>query len=258
MYRNDVEALSHSACARYQMFKTRPWAYLVSSLLGGIFVGLGVIASNTAGTLFAGEPVARFLQGVVFSVALALVIMAGAELFTGNNLIIGIGALEKKLRWNGLLLIWLFCFIGNLLGAWLLVLLFNATGLLSGPTLAFVAKGAQAKAALPFLSLLTRAILCNILVCLPIWTSFRLKSEAAKLMMIFLCILTFVLAGFEHSVANMTFLSMALLHPEAGALGLSSYFYVLLSSALGNILGGFVFVALPYWFISKEKQASVH
>jgi nitrite transporter NirC len=92
---------------------------------------------------------------------------------------------------------------------------------------------------------------------LAIWSCTRLKSESAKLIMVFWCILAFVMAGFEHSVANMSSLTMAILHPGPGVINLGNYLYVLFTSALGNMIGGIGFVALPYWLISREKEAKI-
>jgi nitrite transporter NirC len=257
MFKSDIETLANSAQSRLHLLKTNLPGYLVASMLAGFFVGIGVISFNVVGGYFQGNPAVKLLQGTVFTVALSLVIVAGAELFTGNNLIMTVGFLEKKLNWNELLLAWLVCFVGNWAGAVLLAVLFNATGLLSGQTLAYAQKAVEVKASLPFTALLVRGIFCNILVCLAIWSCTRLKSESAKLIMVFWCILTFVMAGFEHSVANMSSLTMAILHPGPGVINLGNYLYVLFTSALGNMIGGIGFVALPYWLISREKEAKI-
>lgn len=254
MFKSDVDALANSAQSRFHLLKTNTPGYLVSSILAGIFVGVGVICQFVVGGYFQGSPALKLLQGSVFTVALSLVIIAGAELFTGNNLTMTIGLLEKKFKWTDLLVAWVACFIGNWAGSVLLALLFNATGLLSGQTLDAIQKATAAKAVLPFTALLVRGILCNFLVCLAVWSAIRLKSESAKLIMIFWCILAFVLAGFEHSVANMTSLTMVILHPGPGTITISNYLYVLFTSALGNMIGAIGLVALPYWLISREKE----
>ena len=257
MFKTDIDALANSAQSRLHLLKTNLPGYLVSSMLAGMFVGFGVICLNAVGVYFQGNPALKLLQGVVFTAALSLVVIAGAELFTGNNLTMSIGFLEKKFNLKDLLLAWLVCFFGNWAGAILLAVLFNATGLLSGQTLAYVQKAVETKASLPFTALLVRGIFCNMLVCLAIWSCIRLKSESAKLIMIFWCILAFVLAGFEHSVANMSSLTMAILHPGPESIHFGNYLYVLLSSALGNMIGGIGFVALPYWLISREKESKI-
>ena len=146
------------------------------------------------------------------------------------------------------------CMLGNWLGAILLSVLFAATGLTNGALGEYMAASAQAKMNMPVVALIARGVLCNILVCLAVWCTFRLKSETAKLIMIFWCLFIFVAAGFEHSVANMTLLTTALLGPSLDGMNLWGYFYNILLSTLGNLLGGIWGVALPYYLISREKK----
>ena len=108
----------------------------------------------------------------------------------------------------------------------------------------------MAKASGTPMNLLAKAILCNILVCIAIWCGTKMKSEGAKMAMNFCCVGTFVTCGFEHSVANMTFLSIGMMN--GAAIGLGGFLYNLAIVTLGNMIGGIVFVALPYYFISKE------
>ena len=98
--------------------------------------------------------------------------------------------------------------------------------------------------------LITRAILCNILVCLAVWCGTKLKSESGKLIMIFWCILVFMVCGFEHSIANMSILGVGLVN---GGITVGQYCYSVLLATVGNMIGGAIFVALPYHLISKEK-----
>jgi len=99
-----------------------------------------------------------------------------------------------------------------------------------------------------------RGVLCNILVCLAVWCGTKLKSESAKLIMIFWCLFAFITSGFEHSIANMTLLTVSLLAPFEKAVSLSGYFYNLSIVTLGNMVGGIVFVAVPYYLASKKKE----
>lgn len=103
-----------------------------------------------------------------------------------------------------------------------------------------------------FLPLLSRGILCNILVCVAVWCGFKCKSEAGKLIMIFWCLFVFITAGFEHSIANMTLLTVGLLEPSTYAVTLGGFAYNLLVVTLGNMIGGILFVAVPYCIIAKQ------
>ena len=115
-------------------------------------------------------------------------------------------------------------------------------------------KSAAGKMAPTSVELFLRGIMCNILVCLAAWSFYKLKSEAAKLIMIFWCLYAFITAGFEHSIANMTLLTIALMIPHKANVSLQGYIHNLTAVTLGNFVGGAIFVGLAYWYISKEKD----
>jgi nitrite transporter NirC len=118
----------------------------------------------------------------------------------------------------------------------------------------FIAATAATKMSVPFFPLLLRGVLCNVLVCLAVWCNFRCKSESGKLIMIFWCLFAFITSSFEHSIANMTLLTVALFAPFEAAVSVGGYFYNILVVTLGNMLGGILFIALPYYVISKKKE----
>ena len=254
MYSQEFEAVATAARSKTDLLKTRPWAYLLASILAGVFIGFGVILSNTAAALTASSGLSRLVSGLTFAGGLSLVVFAGAELFTGNHFVIGSGILSGRVSLAEGLKVLAICMLGNWLGAILLSVLFSATDLADGAVGEFMTTAAQAKMNLPIIALITRAVLCNILVCLAVWCTFRLKSETAKLIMIFWCLFIFITAGFEHSVANMTLLTSALLGPFKEGLSVGGYFYNILLSTLGNLLGGIWGVALPYYLLSREKE----
>lgn len=254
MYSEEFEAVATAAQKKSNLLKNRPWAYLVASILGGAFIGFGVILSYTSASLTANFGLSKLAAGLTFAGGLSLVYFAGAELFTGNHFVIGSGMLAGRISFAEGLKILAICMLGNWLGAILLSVLFTATGLTNGALGEYMAASAQAKMNMPVVALIARGVLCNILVCLAVWCTFRLKSETAKLIMIFWCLFIFVAAGFEHSVANMTLLTSALLGPSLDGINLSGYFYNILLSTLGNLLGGIWGVALPYYLLSREKK----
>ena len=135
----------------------------------------------------------------------------------------------------------------------MLSLLFYASGLQTGAVAEAVAKGAFAKMSAGFVPLVSRGILCNILVCLAVWCGFRVKNESAKILMCFWCLFAFITTGFEHSIANMTLLTSALLVPAGQAVSLGGWIFNLAAVTLGNIIGGAVFVALPYYIASRKR-----
>ena len=143
---------------------------------------------------------------------------------------------------------------GNLAGSALLALLFHYSGLNTEPIALFLSTAAAAKMSAPFLQLVIRGILCNILVCLAVWCGFKCKSESAKLIMIFWCLFAFVTCGFEHSIANMTQLTVSLLDPAGQAVSFGGWLYNLTAVTIGNIIGGVCFVALPYFAGAKAEK----
>ncbi|MDR1088101.1 MAG: formate/nitrite transporter family protein [Coriobacteriales bacterium] len=237
-------------------------------ILAGMFIAMGammlglVLADSTLP--FAAQ---RLLGGLVFCTGLVLVVLAGAELFTGNNLII-VAVASGKASWGAyvknLVLIWITNFIGSLIAV-AIVYLANTHMMAGGAVGDELVNLAQAKTALPPLTLFFKAILCNFLVCLAVWMSFAGRSFIDKFVAILFPITAFVAAGAEHSVANMFFLPMGFLLKTTGAtsvdpsalpnLDLAGVFYNLGMVTLGNIVGGAVLVGLMYWWAFHKKKA---
>ncbi len=254
MYIEDFLAMCNAAKSKVAFLKNNPLGYFIASMLAGAFVGFGVLLVFSIGGMMSGVPYTKVIMGSSFGVALSLVIIAGAELFTGNNMVMVSGVLKKTITMLDAIKLWVLCWIGNLVGSILIALLFYWAGLASGNVGEFIASSAQAKMEVAFLPLLVRGILCNILVCLAVWCGFRCKSESGKLIMIFWCLFVFITAGFEHSIANMTLLSISLLSPMSATVSIVGFLYNLAVVTLGNMIGGIVFVALPYYMISNKKE----
>ena len=253
MFQDEFTAVAAAAANKAKTLKNNPLGYFIASMLAGIYVGFGILLIFTAGGLVNGQPYTKIVMGVSFGIALSLVIIAGSELFTGNNMVMTGGALSKTVKWTEVFKVWIICFLGNWLGSILLAALFYYSGLTKGSTGEFIATVAAAKMSIPLVPLFIRGILCNILVCLAVWCSYRCKSDSGKLIMIFWCLYAFITSGFEHSVANMTLLTISLFAPFDAAISLSGYFYNILVVSLGNMAGGILFVALPYFLISRKK-----
>lgn len=256
MYYEEVKKISNAAQVKSELLKRSPSKYLLSAALAGIYVGFGIFLIFTIGGFLyqVDSPMVKIVMGISFGIALSLVIMAGSELFTGNNMIMTIGNLEKKVTFSETFQIYTFSFVGNLLGSSLVAYLFILSGLAQGNTADFMANIAHSKVSLPWNELLVRGILCNILVCLAIWCSFKMKEETGKLIMIFWCLFAFITTGFEHSIANMTLLSAVLIMPGAEGVSLAGFAYNISFVTLGNYIGGALFVALPYWYISSQQE----
>jgi formate transporter len=235
------------------------------ALLAGAFISLGALFYTV--TITAGRDVAaaqfgltRLAGGMAFSLGLVLVVVGGAELFTGNNLIAMAWAVGC-VRTSQVVRNWLWVYLGNLLGALGTAALVWLAGV---PTLGDGAVGetmiriARGKIALDPVSAVARGILCNVLVCLAVWLCMGARSVADKILAILFPISAFVACGFEHSVANMYFLpiGMALTASSAAPIALADAAGNLFFVTLGNLLGGTVLVALVYWFVYLRREGN--
>jgi len=254
MFSEDYTAAANAAAAKTALLKKNPGGYFLLSVLAGMFVGFGVLLVFTLSGAMAGSPFTKLVMGCAFSVALSLVIIAGAELFTGNNMVMTAGLLRKTVTAADVIRLWAVCWLGNLAGSVLLAVIYDLTGLYSDATLTAMTNAAAAKMTAGFVPLLARGVLCNTLVCLAVWCGFRCRSEAGKLIMVFWCILAFFATGFEHSVANMTLLTLALINNGGNAaITMGGYWFNLLTVTAGNMIGAILLVALPYHAASIER-----
>lgn len=251
MFGEAYDAVVSASESKLSFMRRSPVGYFFAGVLAGMFVAFGGFVSATVGGVFqaAESPWTKLAAAFTFASALSLVIMAGSELFTGNNLVMTAGVLEKRVKAVDAMKLWLFCWLANYAGSWLAAALYYATGLVSGTTAAYIASLARTKLFLSVPQMFVRGVLCNMLVCLAVWCSFKMKSESGKLIMVFWCILIFMVCGFEHSVANMSSLAVALLMKEA-----DFWHYVVNIGmvTLGNIIGGALFVAVPYWLCRRK------
>ena len=235
---------------------------LMLGVLAGAFIGLGtlyfVLIKSDASLGFAAT---QLLGGFGFSLGLILVVVAGAELFTGNNLLAMAWA-DGKISTFDLLKNWVLICGANFIGAAGLAVLVFLSGhpeMNSGEIAAQYLKIAGAKCSLPFWTAFFRGVLCNVLVCMAIWMAFAGRSVFDKSVAIVFPISAFVAAGFEHSVANMYFIPMGMLVKAFGNVGTNVYaiswvgfFKNIVPVILGNLVGGSVLVGLVYHIIYRR------
>ena len=235
---------------------------LMLSVLAGAFIGLGglsfVLVKSDASL---GYATGQLLGGLAFSLGLILVIVAGAELFTGNNLLAMAWAEGRISTWE-VLRNWVIVCGANFVGATGLALLVFLSGhpeTNSGAIAAQYLKISAAKCSLPFWMALFRGILCNVLVCMAVWMALAGRSVVDKVAAIIFPISAFVAAGFEHSIANMYIIPVALLvkasgvaGPAADAVSIGGFFGNLVPVILGNLIGGSVLVGLVYHLIYRS------
>ena len=238
------------------MLKTNPFGYLLASILAGIYVGLGIILIFSIGAPFAklDHPALKLIMGASFGIALTLVVFAGSELFTGNVMYLTFSILRKKVQFFDLIIVWVVSWIGNVAGSIALAWIAVSAGSIQ-QALPFFGRIAVVKMTATPWELIGRGLLCNFLVCLALWTAGRVKSEVAKLILIFWCLFAFIGSGYEHSIANMTLLAIGIFGHSTESIGWNGYFYNLLWVTIGNI-GGAVILAAAYHQISKDKIAA--
>ena len=245
---------------------------LALSLLAGAFIGLGAafattISAGTSGTWPYG--VTRLLTGLVFCLGLILVIVGGAELFTGNNLIVMAWA-NRKVTTAALMRNWVIVYLGNLVGSigTALVIFLGKQYMFGGGAIGTTALSiANSKVHLGFIQAIALGIMCNAMVCLAVWMTYSARSVTDKILAIIFPISGFVAAGFEHSVANMYFIPIGLFIKQfdpaftasagidvSGLTWGSFLINNLLPVTIGNIIGGAGLVAIVYWFIFLRES----
>ncbi len=237
--------------------KLSAWKMLILGFFAGMFIGFAGIASTTASATIASASVARLVSACVFPAGMAMVLVAGSELFTGNNLII-ISVLQKKTTVAGMLKNWFFVFLGNFIGAGfvaVMVVYSHVPDLYNGLLAQKVVAAAMSRINQSFSEAFMRGVLCNILVCIAVWAAFAAKRVSGKLLMSFWPVMLFVLCGFEHSIADIYFgIAGIAAAGEYGiaAAGLNFGSFLLknlLPVTLGNIVGGAGIVGIGYWLV---------
>ncbi|HET9718407.1 MAG TPA: formate/nitrite family transporter [Pseudolabrys sp.] len=238
-------------------------SFMLSVMAGGS-IGLGAlyytIVASDADLSFA---TIRVIGGLVFSLGLTLVLVAGAELFTGNNLIVMAWA-SGKISTRQVLRNWTIVYLGNLVGSIGLVMLVLLSGHLDmngGRIGLTILNTAVAKISPDLVTLFFKGILCNVLVCLGVWLAYAGRSVTDKIVGLMLPVSAFVAAGFEHCIANMYFLPLAWLLTETGkvpagfdssVITINGIIHNLVPVTLGNIVGGSGFIGLAYWLIYRR------
>lgn len=247
------------------------------AILAGAMIAMGAAASSVAAHTIPDVGVARLAAAVVFPVGLMMVILLGAELFTGDCLAV-MSVLDGKQKIRDIMRLLFIVYIGNFFGATLLAFLVSMSGQLdysAGMLGAYTIKVALGKVNISFTQGVVSGILCNILVCAAVLMAMCAKDVTGKIIAIFFSIMLFVTAGFEHCVANMYYITAGILAkniPEYANLAMQEYgytleqinnlnyisyvFYNLLPVTIGNILGGIVFVGVPMLGLNTDKVLS--
>ena len=257
MFKTEMQKISDASEKKIDFMRKSPFSYVLVSALAGIYLGFGIVLIfSISGPIAAsgGGAYLKLIMGSCFGSALSLVIFAGSELFTGNNMVFAISSLEKRVGFGPIILLFVLCFIGNYLGSAFLAWLVVKGGSLTEASNQLILKVSAMKMALEPKEAFIRGILCNWLGCLAVWISLRAKEEAAKLIMIFWCLFAFIGSGYEHSIANQTLLSMAMFLPHGPDVSIAGFVHNQIFVTLGNLVGGGAFVGAVYWFASPSLK----
>ena len=232
---------------------------LVLAVLAGAFISIGALLFTvvTTGSSLGLGPT-RLLGGVAFCLGLILVVVAGAELFTGNNLIAMAWA-SRRIRTREVLRSWVLAYVGNVvgcLGTVLLVVWADVAALGDGALGETAVRIAQAKADLPPAHAFVRGILCNALVCLAVWLATGARSVTDKILAVLFPITAFVAIGLEHSIANWFFLLFGLAADAQDTVSIAGSVWNLVAVTAGNVVGGTLLVAAVYWvaYLRRERM----
>ena len=244
----------------------------ILGILAGVYIGFGAQLATTVSMDLApivGVGLSNMISGGVFSVGLMLVVLGGAELFTGNNLI-WLSFLSRRSKVTAVFRNWATVFLGNFVGSILLTILIFVGGFytMGGNALGVRALTiANGKVNIGFMPLIARGIVCNWLVCLAVWIATSAEDTTGKILACFFPIMAFVASGFEHSIANMFFIPMGILLRGVPNLvtqaGLNLEYLTwtgfltrnLLPVTIGNVIGGGFFVATLYWYVYLRPEA---
>ncbi len=254
MYTKDVDQLLKLAEKKSKNANKRTGKYLARAIVTGFYVIVAIILSYTTGAiLYPKYPeVAKVMVAATFSFALALIVFLSGELFTGNNLVMSLGLQYKRVTVKDLIKVWTLSYIGNFIGCIIFSYLFVKSGASLSHVQHYIEPLVAAKLDLSIGQMILRGILCNFIVCLGYLSGIKMQSESGKLIMMFFCVFAFIIAGFEHSVANMGVFSIG--YFALGGIPLGLAFKNLLWVTIGNIIGGGVLLAFSTSYISYDEE----
>jgi nitrite transporter NirC len=248
MYADSIDKFAKVGAHKASAIVRSPLAFLIGAAMAGAYIGFGDILMFSVGA-HVDPAYVHLIMGAVFACALTIVVFAGSDLFTGTAMYMPFAVFRGETGIGGMVLVWIVCWIGNLIGAVVLAAILHAAGggvlLTDGSKIFF--KAVVVKMTTPAVPLFAKGLLCNWLVCLAIWMGGRTNNDGAKLGLIFWPVFAFVASGFEHSVANMFVFALALIGEHPADVTLAGAIHNEIFVTLGNLVGGAVFMVLGYW-----------
>jgi len=252
---SDFELLKNLAMAKYNMAKNDPFRFFIRSIVAGLYLGMATILSYTLSVVLinVSPEAAKIAFAGAFGIGLVVIVLLGSELFTGNCFTTMIPVFHGDLKIYQIFPMWIICYIGNFIGIAFLMFLFIQTGSNQEAIEAYLTTVITGKLNFDIMQLFIKGILCNFIVCVAAYEGMKLKSESAKVIVMMIVVMSFVLPGFEHSIANMGTFSMGFfsLGNSISWSGLALHMVV---STLGNIVGGSLLLGLPIYLMSKPEK----
>ena len=246
-----AQILNKTIAISKQKANLKWWQMLLLGIFAGMFIALAATGA-TFGNIYGG----KLAGACIFTAGLAMVVIAGSELFTGNNLMLA-ALFDRQISLTKLLKNWSLVFLGNFLGALFIAALVTLSGIFNYSSDAVVTT-AVTKTSLPFFEAMLRGILCNLLVCIAVWMSFSADTVISKIAAVFFPVMLFVLSGFEHSVANMFYIPAGMLQGAFSGITAPTIeaflLHNLLPVTLGNLIGGAIIVASGYYLIYHHRK----
>jgi len=248
-----VENAADAGARKINLLTSDPSRYMLRSLGAGMFLSIVVFVFWVLMHNLRDMSLGKVIASAFFGVGLVGIVFTNAELFTSNNMYLTVSSAEGRTSWRQTMLLWIACYFGNLAGAVTIALLLYSAGCLGElPADHALFTGALHKAHQAGNVIFFKGILANWIVCLAVRLALRCKEDVAKITILVLVVFIFVYLGFEHSIANMGTFSMAML--GGGALTLGDALHNLLYSTLGNVVGGVLFVGLPFVYINPSER----
>ncbi len=254
------------------------WKQFILGIMAGLFISLAGNAASVAGYGVSGVGTGKMVSGALFGTGLIMVLLAGAELFTGNCLV-SMAVLQRKVKAVSMLRNWILVYMGNLAGGVLYTFLMGQTTQMSmdgGAMGAYAINSAYSKCTMNFIPAFVMGIFCNLLVCIAVWVSYSSKNVVGKIAAMYFPIWIFVTSGYEHCVANMYYIPMGIFAKlndtavdaaytiygldadKLSQVNWSNFFITnLIPVTLGNIVGGVILVGAVYWLVYLKKDKKV-
>ena len=250
-----TDKASKSGLAKVALLKSSPVRYLLRSILAGMYLSIVVFVYWSLINNINDHSIGKVLGSLFFGVGLSIIVFTNSELFTSNCMYLAISSAKGTTTWAQTIKLWTVCYLGNLLGAIFLAMLLMGAGTLNAlPETHAIYTGAAAKVNQGAMAIFIKGILANWVVCLAVWVALRLKEEMAKMMAMICVVFIFLYLGFEHSIANMGTFAFVIMGQNV--LTFIDLMHSMFYATLGNIVGGAVFVGLPYYYLNHSAKSA--